>query len=289
MTASPDINRLSLEDRIRKLETRLPAPGVGGTADFLLNPKIVDQCAENAVTQVDTGLIFKFVIENFYELNPRPYTPQTPFPGKVFNNLELRGAFFFPKINGVYCSATGMMHRAYIKNSIGNIPPPHETTKPYIGIADINIDGSVFFSEIASFFPSLPSLNIVNVGQSRFAFFDNPQGTPTATNQAGTRVFMSFGYSIQNKQNSNQFQITYYISGTRYISGNPSKYAFDLVYPSCGFGMDMKTNTAPFSYTGTTGYIGTGGPPSTTGCTTRTPSGLPEKYRFMFPDSWSTS
>lgn len=284
MTANPDINRLSLEERLRRLETRLPAPGLGGTADFLLNPKIIDECKDNAVTDVDTGLVFKFTIDNFYDLNARASSGYNP--GKCFNNLELRGAVFLPRVNGTLWGPTGVMHRAYIKNSLGNIPQPIDSNREYNAIADINIDAGVFLSEVAPFFPSHTSIYIVNMARGGISFFENPQGTPTSSNVSGTISLMEFGYIVRKKTNSNQFEIAYHFKGTKYISGSPSKYGFYTVYPSCSFGLSIQTNASIFSQTGASGFVVAGGTPTMSGFTGRLPSDLPERYKFMFPTSW---
>lgn len=51
MDKNLDIDRISLEDRIKRLEGRLPGSGggSGGRADFFLDPKVIDQCPENAI------------------------------------------------------------------------------------------------------------------------------------------------------------------------------------------------------------------------------------------------
>lgn len=95
MKPNIDIDRISLEERIENLENRTPPPFPGGssTPDFLLDPRVIDQCKPNGVTDVGNGYVLCMSKDNMD-------TPPYPIPSSPPWGINIKTATFFPKIYG---------------------------------------------------------------------------------------------------------------------------------------------------------------------------------------------
>lgn len=93
MDKNLDIDRISLEDRIKRLEGRFPSGGGGGNFPFAIpSGQDFENAKVNAATDIGTGIIFKVEIPN-----------TSTFPGIHSNfptNFEFRMCTFYPRVNG---------------------------------------------------------------------------------------------------------------------------------------------------------------------------------------------
>lgn len=121
MKPNVDIDRISLEDRVAALESRLPSSGAGLNSSFYIDPTVVDQCKDNAVTDVGNGLIIKISFDDVGSFQAAP-------SGGVKNHKDfgLKAAVFMPKINGVrhFMSST-LMRFTVLRASTMVSPPPN--------------------------------------------------------------------------------------------------------------------------------------------------------------------
>lgn len=103
MKTNIDIDRISLEDRVTTLEGKVSGPSTspGAPIDYSAIPKIIDQCPENKITNIGSGVVLRLEIPNFYDA---PFV-QDPayagnqywkFPGRCLNGLALKIAAFAP-------------------------------------------------------------------------------------------------------------------------------------------------------------------------------------------------
>lgn len=113
MRKNPDIDRLSLEARIKGLESipPLPKPPLPGVPfefvnPFLFDPKIVDTCKDNAATHIGTGWIVKINVPSFLDLQivyPVPSSRRYP------NGIKL--AAFSPTVGSAIFSRASWICR----------------------------------------------------------------------------------------------------------------------------------------------------------------------------------
>lgn len=100
MNTNPDINRLSMEDRIEVLEGRTLRGGEHAKAStttlLLFDPKIVDQCKNNAITDITTGWIVKIDIPDIFNL---PIANQ-PSSSRQFGHMGIKAVAFLPRMAG---------------------------------------------------------------------------------------------------------------------------------------------------------------------------------------------
>lgn len=132
MNTNPDINRLSLEDRIESLENRLPSGGgvVGGWLSggiLSFNPTLIDSVPAGKVTKLpDQGgwfLWFTFDSDN---------STNTP----VARGLIWRFAMVFPEISGVVYSPTHIVIQLETKTSSGTLTQTNNYGNTVIPVTD---------------------------------------------------------------------------------------------------------------------------------------------------------
>lgn len=106
MRKNPDIDRLSLEARIKGLESipPLPKPPLPGVPfefvnPFLFDPKIVDTCKDNAATHIGTGWIVKINVPTLLDLQI-----VYPVPSSYRYSNEIKLAAFFPTVGSAIFS-----------------------------------------------------------------------------------------------------------------------------------------------------------------------------------------
>lgn len=277
MSTNPDINRLSLEERIKRLETRLPSPGAGGNADFFLDPKIVDQCPENAITDVGTGLVLRIDIPNFYDIQSFALGGSTVYPGRIFNNLELKFVRFYPRIQGTILNCFTEMGRAWLKAPITNVPAPRDGS--YAMNANLPFDDSVGRDVFFNLMPGITQVGYAGSGCT-VGLFSQANG-PNVVSFAG----ISFTcYSFTPTRNYTTYMA---VTGARRVN---SKNESPTVYPSCSFGI---SRPVPFSAFPVEGKVYTLGASGDTGAqigrfTGANPQSLPDIYKPFFPTSWYT-
>lgn len=94
MNTNPDINRLSLEDRIEALENRLPSGGGSALSGLsYMNAQDIDNAGNNTFTKVEGGWIVKFEIPNTSNLS-----------GATYTGLKIRCAMLIPQVGGLLLS-----------------------------------------------------------------------------------------------------------------------------------------------------------------------------------------
>lgn len=100
MTINPDVNRLSLEERVRALEAKSPSGGgslvTGSASEAIIDPRVVDQCPENAVTDIGSGIMWRLDIANLGALS---FLDGSGTPNLTGIGMKL--ATFYPRIQGV--------------------------------------------------------------------------------------------------------------------------------------------------------------------------------------------
>lgn len=100
MSQNPDVDRVSLDERIppgRSISGFADPidPNVGIEPDDVINPALVDECPENAVTDVGTGLMWRYDVPDFGNVGLHT-------GGNVrLSGIGLKLATFYPKVNGV--------------------------------------------------------------------------------------------------------------------------------------------------------------------------------------------
>lgn len=166
MTFNPDIDRISLDDRVKALENQTPpggGGGGGGTSNLdaiLLNPKVIDNCKENAITEINTGWVLRVDIQSWGALTPLPGTTDN------FPNVNIKLASFFPVINGKLSSAS--THYVRIGATTNFIAQGNNHY--YSGSKLVTIDDADFKARYKDLLPKSPtalkevSLGIFNAG-----------------------------------------------------------------------------------------------------------------------------
>lgn len=86
MSTNPDINRLSLEERIKRLEARFP---VSGNGVGFGGPILWDSYPSNAFTDIGHGVVFKLDIDNLGTAHASL---------RVLDGMNLKLYSYFPKI-----------------------------------------------------------------------------------------------------------------------------------------------------------------------------------------------
>lgn len=94
MKQNPDIDRLSIEERLERLETRLPIGGTGIQSDLFVSPDVIDQCKVNAWTNVGSGLVLRIEYDDFAS------APILQGGINYIRDFGVRWAAFFPIIRG---------------------------------------------------------------------------------------------------------------------------------------------------------------------------------------------
>lgn len=276
MSTNPDVNRLSLDDRVTALEARTPS--AGGSADFFLDPKIVDQCPENAITDVDTGLVLRIDIPNFYDnQSTASGTTSVPYPGRIFNNLELKLVRFYPRMQGTILNCFTEMGRAWLKAPIANVPAPRDGS--YGMNANLPLDDSVGRD---IFFNLLPTATQILYAGSSFTIA--LAATANVSSMVGFVVVGLAPYSYKTPRNYATY-IT--VTGARRIN---NRNEFPSVFPSCAFGVARPSPFSSFPITGNSFAVGDS--PNIAGqigrFTGANPQSLPDIYKPFFPTSWYT-
>lgn len=275
MDKNLDIDRISLEDRIKRLEGRLPGSGggSGGHTDFLLDPKIVDQCPENAITDVGNGWVFYLSIPNFYNITSRSQGGQTNYPGRCYNNLELKLVRFYPRISGVTLNCTTELVRVRATAPITNLPTASRTFSMDV---DIPFNDSSMRDFIFTVYPESTQYNfIAPKGITSFAAFLFTTANPT-TNLGQSIFNMQIVYYLRKPQTNYSWYFNFSSSGfTSFPAG--CAWGCATVEPFTAFPNHFISNTV-----GQPNAI-----PSHFGeCTRRQPSDLPQELRHMYPQSW---
>lgn len=141
MSADANVNRISLEERIKALESGGSGGGGGGSIATVpgttFNPKIIDQCADNAVTDIGIGYVFKLNIENLSDL-------QLIGGGqKAIRGFGVKSATFFPKIGGATLARSFWCAKLTGKERI-----PHHNYNLFTILQLQSFDASVFKNDV---------------------------------------------------------------------------------------------------------------------------------------------
>lgn len=272
MKSNIDIDRISLEDRDDALEGRLPINGSSSASGaWLLNPKVIDSCRDNEITELNDGFVAKMDIPNFAALQASDAT----YPN-YFNNLEMKIVMFFPLVNGIIMTCSQVFSRWRATENLSNLPTPRIgsiSMYPYCPIQD--------WSKITSKF---------NFGSKTLAFSlhsplsypgDVILGNPAQSFAQELRLSISIG--------SERTIMDISMKGTSYSNNN---YTFPDVDPSVAFGISMLPPFTPLTFRESlvaSSVIGSSpSRPSSAGFTGAQPSDLPDHLRPSYPDSWYT-
>lgn len=105
MNTNPDIDRISLEDRVNALELRLPLGGAGLGAIPYCHPDVIEATRINEFTKVDGGWLIKIDIQD------------TGTIAGASQGMSIKAAWFFPVINDLICSASQCVAQVTFKNT----------------------------------------------------------------------------------------------------------------------------------------------------------------------------
>lgn len=271
MDTNLDIDRISLEDRIKALEARQPGGGGGGgtglNTNLYIDPAAVEQCPENSVTDVGNGLIVRIDIDDVGA------APIVPGYGRNHIDFGLKAAAFFPKVNGLYYSCTSALMRVNV------LKTSRLMTLPGANSSYIRLDFDV--SLIEDLYNSLllpgrdPQKNMhlwFNFGLMPFISFQGDYSTsPFAANFGGMILFIGTTPCLLINSTQN----------------NPN----DSVPQCCCFGTGLfnfrpfHSNQPPIHIFG--GAVGAVSGQSTYGSFVgNTPQDLPQAIKSVYPASW---
>lgn len=138
MATNADINRLSLDDRVKALENRLPSGGSIGGVPFL-DTTVIESLRTNEFVRVNGGWAVKCEI------------PDTgAVTGSSLRNMSLKTMFFFPEVDGVVFAPSEVVVRAEVKSPFTITSSSHtlsyEFTPPdlsFFEAAGISLSGVV--------------------------------------------------------------------------------------------------------------------------------------------------
>lgn len=102
-----DVDRLSLDQRVSKLEKR---GGSGGGGNFSGNLPDFDQFPDNAMKLTNEGLVLKFSVDNVGTTFNCPYLP----------GVEFKSCAFLPYYSGILCSPFFLFARVRFKNNVND-------------------------------------------------------------------------------------------------------------------------------------------------------------------------
>lgn len=270
MKSNIDIDRISLEERVNALEGRLPIGGsASASGSWMLDPKVIDSCRDNEITELNDGFVAKMEIPNFAALQ----ASNAAYPN-YFNNLEMKIVMFFPLVNGIVMTCSQVFSRWRATATLSNLPPPKSGSTgmfPYCPIQDWSKITSRFGFGSATW----------NLGlQSPWGYpGDIVLGNPAQFFAQELRVTVSIG--------SARPVLNVSIKGTSYSSPN---YGFIAVGPSVSFGISMLPPLTPIthrdSHIPSTTIGSYPSKPSSAGFTGALPSDLPARLKPSYPDSW---
>lgn len=106
---NPDVDPLSLSERVRKLESRL-GPGGSGGGSFVGSIPDFDQYPDNAIKVTNEGMILKLSIDDIGRSFSCPY-----YPG-----VELKTCIFVPYQYGMLSSPYFIFARIRFKNNVND-------------------------------------------------------------------------------------------------------------------------------------------------------------------------
>lgn len=266
MSADANVNRITLEERIKALESG----GSGGGGSSIIpgtafNPKIIDQCADNAVTDIGSGYVFKLNIENLDNLaigsgQDRPV-----------GGFGIQSATFFPKIGGAVLMRSFWCAKLTAKGNVGY------NHSPQMSYLILPFNASVFINEVLSHLKPTYSMYDVPLVFSESVYFARGTGAPIQP----ARWAENFGFQLRIWTNTpNQVWIILWTKqATSLGSLNPA-----VSFGACIEGKEwfMPTNTASYpKYP-----IGSYNDFSLAGYTGYTAQSLPDRLKPLYPTSW---
>lgn len=179
MKQNPDIDRLSIEERLERLETRLPIGGTGIQSDLFVSPDVIDQCKVNAWTNVGSGLVLRIEYDDLGSVSI--------LPGGLnyLRDFGIRWAAFFPIIRGAL-SAVSCSWGRLVCNRNANPPDASGAWGDIIGTTtDAPIDWTAFdevYTNVTQFINvySMINLNLWAGPSASVCLNTTTQGAPIA-------------------------------------------------------------------------------------------------------------
>lgn len=118
MSVNPNVDRLSIDERLRKLESRFPGGG-GGGGNFSGTLPDFDQFPDNAIKLTNEGMVLKFSDSDL---------------GRTFglppvNGVSLKFCYFMPYRNGTLSYPVYACARFYYKNGISSTTAPANSNR----------------------------------------------------------------------------------------------------------------------------------------------------------------
>lgn len=278
MSTNPDINRLSLEERIKRLETRLPVggSGVGSLSSLYLNPLVVDQCKNNAITDIGEGLVWRI------EVDSTRAQPVIPTGQNNIGDWNIKIATLMPKINGMYMLPTHTLMRWQLRSTFSSI-----TSRNALGCT-IRIP---FFDDSVGQDLLVKKFFYHNVQGARYTqvLCSNALVCPFLTSQGSPGIWASC-YATYYFDAYQTASPPAYL-GITCMPNNTSTYIFPSAYPSVAFGSQPVRDVSPAAFGRasaweycTVGY--TTGAESYAGATVAQPQNLPDFLKPIYPPSW---
>lgn len=271
MQSNPDINRLSLEERIQRLETRLPTPGLGGNSDLFVSPDVIEQCKVNAFTDIGIGLVARVEIDDLATL--------TTSPGgqNHWRNFGVKWAGFMPRVQGIIMNA----NMFYIRfTCLRTATFPNTERYPSSVVMMPSFDFSVYESEVAN----KTAGRVINGSVLGFA---NIRYCFLANNQQSFYFGPCNGIGLVMRLDTRQVNFVIRSNGGNTIPIIPCtsfqviNTSFFPYTPQSGVPLIGGANATVYQGHGTLGDYNTN-----TGWTGIRATDLPDRFRQFYPRSW---
>lgn len=254
MSTNPDINRLSLEERIKRLETRFPVVGSAMPFD-IPTPEEWDSATKNAATDIGKGIILKIDVDNTSSI---PNISNVP-------NCAVYIYLFFPRVNGIVFKESMLLLKAY-KMFTGT-----NSNYGLLANGELNINHAVLADALR--FPTRGGpFDVVHV--QNFWHYTYNQSTSLYTLTAGNFKILSQGNTTS--------KLTVYLTMQGFAGTTSStQCTFGCVMFPCPLAPFGRYAMCPNVYP-----IFGGGPTCGLGQTTTTPQQLDNDLKRIYPPSW---
>lgn len=305
MKSNIDIDRISLEDRVTTLEGKVSGPSTspGAPIDYSAIPKIIDQCPENKITNIGSGIVLRLEIPNFYDA---PFV-QDPayanhqywkFPGRCLNGLALKIAAFIPFGPG----QTLTFIRAAAFQTVTNYPAQftanqQSEVEKYAYVMRLNVSGFNFDDLRSIAGQSYQDVSLINTYWNVFWTGLRNQGVflKIANPTVWDTIAFSFEMSVTVGRTAAESFIRVIITPPyrRPTTGTSTTHyrSFATILPSYSFG--CVPYDLPQQLIGNANYYYAGWPEVQAnyalycgGFTVASPRDLPAKAHRLYPSSW---
>lgn len=270
MNINPNVDRISLEDRIKALEARQPGGGPSGShawqGSFMFDPKSTESLQANKAHDLGYAWLFKLDVPNTSDLSPWQN-------GKhEIKGLGIKALALFPKFGRALCEPTMYVARLHANPRVNNVASNGAISQLVLNF-DLNDFKAQVFKDLANYY-----IHNMSVIYSDSVYFGGSQASSIPSVWAD-----AFNIRMQFSANTPSNTIDFIISATgKSLPGSTGEwFSWGASIPAMPWIRTGGANIWPNSPIGKSTSI-----PFTQAFTGKTAQSLPAELQPLYPNSW---